>query len=88
MAKRGEVFARGSAADVSFSASFLPFLLLLVELLAPPPLAEARLVEALAPPLLEEAPLEEAALAAEEPTGVHSAGLWRGQSAARHSCEQ
>ena len=65
----------------------LPFFLLLVELLAPPPLVDARLVEALAPVLLEEAPLE-AALGSEEPTGVHSVCLWRFQSAARHSCEQ
>ena len=38
----------------------------------------------------ELAPLDEAALAAgaEEPTGVHSVCLWRGQSATRHSSEQ
>ena len=42
----------------------LPFFLLLVELLAPPPLAAAPLVEGPAPALLEEA-----GLSAEEPTG-------------------
>ena len=62
----------------------LPFFLLLVEPLEDAPL----LLELLAFALLEEAPLEEAALGSEEPTGVHSACLWRFQSAARHSCEQ
>ena len=57
----------------------LPFFFLLLELLPPAPLEEAA---------LEEAPLVEASLAGEEPTGVHSACLWRGQSAARHSFEQ
>ena len=46
------------------------------------------LVDVLAPALLEEASLDEAEVAEEEPTGVHSACLWRFQSAARHSCEQ
>ena len=87
--KGRRVFARGlGCRRVAQRFLPLPFFLLLVELLAPAPLVDARLVEALAPALLEEAPLEEAALGSEEPTGVHSACLWRFQSAARHSCEQ
>ena len=89
MEKGRQVFARGLGCRRVVQRFLpLPFFLLFVELLAAPPLADARLVEALAPTLLEEAPLEEAALSAEEPTGVHSVCLWRGQSATRHSSEQ
>ena len=73
--KGRRVFARGLGCRWAVQRFLpLPFFLLL-ELLAPAP--------------LEEAPLDEAlAAAASEPTGVHSACLWRFQSAARHSCEQ